>query len=255
MSNNSNNNNNNNNNITVLAKSRADIAKYIKTKFRELGLLSREPNTFYISELPYCITKIFFNIKFNARVINTSMRYGVLWHYILPLLLKDNPEYKDAQFEVSVEYRYEDITIKGRGDVIVVTHDSVDEWKFSSQEKSSKVNTNNNNTSNSNNDIIYIEDATNEVTKHTLISAYLMQANEYAYLLGKKKARVIYVYDDFNVDVYELNVMQELHDKLVSKALLINSYLKQNKIPDIGSEYSFECRNCPYNIICPNKKS
>lgn len=212
-------------NTEELAKAIEDRIKGIDAKH-----LIREPNTFYISELPWCSSKTFFSIKFNSvRVPNEAMIIGRLLHLVLPILVKDIDEYKDAEFEVEVAYTNPDpkFTIKGRGDIVLSSKDKVEEWKFGLK---------------------------NITPFDPVIAAYTAQVNEYAYLLNKKQAVLYYVNRrTFNITPVVTEPKEELHTVLVHKAEEIYKCLKNNRVPSNYSPvFDFECKRCPFTIICPH---
>jgi CRISPR/Cas system-associated exonuclease Cas4 (RecB family) len=212
-------------NAEELAKAIEDRVKGIDAKH-----LIREPNTFYISELSWCSSKTFFSIKFNTvRVPNEAMIMGRLWHLVLPTLVKDIDEYKDAEFEVEVAYTNPEpkFTIKGRGDIVLSSSDRVEEWKFGLK---------------------------NITPFDPVIAAYTAQVNEYAYLLNKKQAVLYYVNRrTFSITPVVTEPKETLHSVLVSKAEEIYRCLKNNRVPSNHSPvFDFECKSCPFTIVCPH---
>ena len=190
----------------------------------------RVERTFYVSELPLCATQTFFKIKFNVVTKpNYNMKMGRVWHAALPQLTEDHPEYKGAKYEQRLQYYDEEkkITIRGRYDCLLIVDDVVEEWKFGIR----------------------------EITPFDPIPAiYLAQVNAYAYLLGKKKGRLMYMHR-INLTVTELNtdVDPELFQRLVYKARRVQECLDNNQIPMFESPaFDWECKGCQFTTVCPH---
>ena len=216
--------------LTSTAK---EIADYVKDRLFSIDPkhLVREEGTFYLSEILYCASKLYFNVKSHSvNPPNAPMIRGRLFHEMLPTWLADHPDYKNAVFEERTPIytsEFPPFKIRGRSDIVISHGDIVDEWKFG--EKS--------------------------VSAWDMgIASYLAQASEYAYAGHKREARLYYMnMRTFEVWFWQMPPSQYVHDMIVAKANRMVVALHNNKIPDFESPiFEAECHDCPYSSFCPN---
>ena len=191
----------------------------------------RTPRTFYISELPYCASHVFFQIKFNSIIPpNYDMKMGRILHAALPELLKDDPAHKGAKYEECVSY-YDEINkidIRGRADCMLATQDVIEEWKFGLKKIS---------------------------PFDTVPATYLVQLGMYVHLKHKPKGILYYVhrytFEKAKLEI-DAKASEEVFEKMRIKAKQIQECLDDNHIPEFNSPmFEWECGRCPFTLVCP----
>jgi len=185
----------------------------------------RSPKEIYVTEVLWCPRKAYFNYVFNARPRrNLAMVLGTIYHGAIQKL----PfwEGKSARFETGTfRYEYRGFYITGRPDVI--TEDPKAIWEFKFPYK-----------------------VGNEATK----PKYLMQLNTYLTVLDYDLGYLVEVEfswkdKDIVVAVTEQNRDDKLFHEFLKRADVIIDAIENQKIPP-KTELSWECKDCPYKIIC-----
>ncbi len=199
-------------------------AEAIKSSFFSLFSRQRTPNHIHVSALPFCLRKEYFNVRFNADPLpNAKMVKGKIMHHILKELDCFPPE---CTFEQEVGLKLDEIyTISGRVDAYDWERCIVYEFKFTSRKNSIELD-----------------------------PFYLAQANLYAHLLKAEKVALVKVnLNTFDVDVITADYDENAAKMLIQRAYTIIDCIKNNKLPH-GPEREWECKNCPYNIVCSRLK-
>jgi len=214
-----------------LTQTSKEIANWLTHKLFDTDpkYLVREEGTFYLSEVLYCASKVYFGVK--AHTVsppNAPMIRGKLLHEQLPKWLATHPDYQGATYEDRVPiYENEDFVIRGRADIVISHGDIVDEWKFGEKDVSGW---------------------------DMGIASYLAQASEYGLKLNKKEARLYYVnLRKFTVWDWTIIPQEDIHNRIVDKAKKIFDSISNNKVPDYDSPiFKNECNDCMFSSFCPN---
>lgn len=199
-------------------------AEAIKSSFFSLFSRQRTPNHIHVSALPFCLRKEFFNVRFNADPLpNAAMVKGRIMHNVLKDL---NCFSNSCEFEVELRHPLTDVyVLSGRADVIDYDESIVYEFKFTRRKNSIELD-----------------------------PFYLAQANLYAYLATVSKAAVVKInLDTFDVSILQAECSEDAAKSLINRALEIVRCLESNMLP-AGPEREWECKNCPYNIVCSRLK-
>lgn len=195
-----------------------ELARSIKEEFLTFDSKPRDFKEIYVTEVIWCLRKAFFNLRFNANPIVTSADavIGKLLHLSLPKILKY--VLIDAKYEVSCGYHLKDgFLLKGRADA--VTGDCVYEFKFSTPYTEAKP-------------------------------FYVAQVNAYAKMLEKNEWVLVTIDKrTFDVEVLRSKTDEAGFKSVVERAETVIECLKKNMVPS-GPEFEWECKSCPYNIIC-----
>ena len=191
--------------------------KIRKSFFSSFTWFDRDPKSIYISTLPFCLRRQFFNIKFNAFPVQSSdMVLGSIFH----LSLSQLDVFKDAKFEVPVSAELQNgYRLSGRADV--VTEDAVYEFKF-----------------------------TRRLDSIELDPFYFAQANAYAVLLERPKFYLVKVQrTSFDVKVLESEADTNAFLVLKKRGSYLAECLENDEIPN-GPEAEWECTRCAYRVVC-----
>jgi hypothetical protein len=235
-----------------------------------------DKETYFASELPFCLRKLTFNRHFGMRIApNSKMALGTLLHTHISGILKGDRmakfyKGKAMQFEVACRTTVEGVKISGHCDVLVGTMmltgdgeklmpELVEEWKFSRSAVRSG---------------------------DDLPIYYGLQVNCYCSMLNAEQWRVVIVDPDtFNVTVIEGKADKKAAEMTMLRATKVydifkdeehpihllgtnyKSIIKNAKSPSLrplldalitslpdGPEYEFECKTrsatCPFYDIC-----
>ena len=222
---------------------------YLEDKIRKLILdygweeyYRRKPWELHVHDLIQCPRRSFFELYFGANPIpKDHMIFGRILHNtllreVIPKALKTKYIEKEVKHEVKLKDQI--ITIKGRIDAII-------EY---------------------NNELILLELKTTQagyiVREHMRAIAYT-QACTYTYIWNqhytpeiKKIWLLITQYplridDKWRIEIYEYSYDPEVAQKAIERGITIINHLINNTIPkDNCPLFEFECKDCPFNIIC-----
>ena len=214
-----------------------DIAKLLATKIIEKETADpyhrREPHKLHVSDLLYCPRKAFFNMTFAANPIPTGRQIiGKILHRYIQEIIQNEimPNYK-VETEVELEYPVDETRkVVGRADIIIHNTGTMIEIKTT---KGGLIH--------------------NEEMKAT---AY-QQANIYAYMYQHQHSRpikeiVLLIIKADN----PTEITQHTHtpDSNSAKAALETAKdlfkMIEQKIVPPGPKFTWECKQCTYNIIC-----
>ncbi|RLI44945.1 hypothetical protein DRO69_06230 [Candidatus Bathyarchaeota archaeon] len=198
-----------------------ELRRKIRQAFIMFDVKPRNPYEIYVTEAVGCLRRAFFNIKFNANPVleSADVIMGKLVHLALPKVLKD---IVNAEFEVPLGYNISGPwVLSGRADAMDA--DMVYEFKFSSPYSDAKP-------------------------------IYFMQANAYAVMAERPMfALVIIDKKTFDVDIMVSEADVKGFNAVVERAKTIISCVERNEVPP-GPDYDWQCKNCPYALICVEGK-
>ncbi len=176
-----------------------------------------KPNRYWVSELSQCIRKAYYNRKNNYKVpTNGAMLAGTMFHETFPKIAEKVEEFKEAKYEVKMEYPHEDFIISGRADI--VTPDCVYDIKFSGSK---------------------------DISKH-----YKLQANAGALILNKPNYGVIIVNSrNLSVQFFKTEASADLFEIVTKKAEALHEAMTKDYAP-AGPDYNWECGYCEWKKTC-----
>ena len=219
--------------------------------------LQREPNAFGMSGIGFCLDKLRLG-KIHVDEIpldtNGKMVIGTLHHELLPKVLENHPyglfhvpknwlnpaELRDfihnkPVFEKIVKYDSgEGWVLEGHCDIDLPAVDCIIEYKTTGMKK-----------------VATVDDP--------VISAYILQANGYAYNLGRKRWEIWIVYKDFNsvhedfVQIISGDTSEEIWEEARERISWVWEAI-QNDGELAGPEMDWECSGCPTKKWCEKIK-
>lgn len=202
------------------------IEALIKSKINDYLQHRREPNVIYVTDLVRCPLKYIYEQKYTeialAQQYSPSAILGTLVHKGLESLnlLEDYEVKTEIEGQKVIDVNERSVTIKGRLDIMLknkITSDTI---------------------------IVEIKAARKDLgLPHP---HHVLQLRLYQWLFNVNKGILLYITPD---RLTEYSINEPISDDEVRQ--LVYDLINVAKAP----KYSWECKYCEYNIVCPNKKT
>jgi hypothetical protein len=182
-------------------------------------------NIFRISSLVGCASRLYYQTKLGIKPkMLGRMLSGIIFHEHLKDIVKNIPEFEDAEFEPEICEDFGDYKILGHADI--VTEDRVFEFKYSLV----------------------------DFDKYGVPDSWHLQANCYATILKKPFYSIVQVNSaNLNVIIVEGKQNQDGYNIIKDRAKNIFDSLQSNVCP-IGPLADWQCWDCECKEICENYK-
>jgi len=178
------------------------------------------PHVYSISSLGYCPRSIYFDkvapVEESEETKSIFIVGNILHEWV------QNNLYKDCNFEVEIEKKMDDITLRGRIDII--------------------------------NDFEIVELKTTSSLSYQRKpkEEHIVQINTYMGLTGVHKGKIVYIQkNDFHSKTFEVKFNQNIFDETIKKIKKIDKQITDNiEYKDITPRMSPNCYYCKYRSFC-----
>ena len=183
-------------------------------------------NIFRISEIVGCPARIFYHRKLGLRpIMKGRMLSGIIFHEHLQDIVKNIPEFANAEFEPECCQDFGDYKIVGHIDIL--TADTVFEFKFSAC----------------------------DMQKYGVPEYWHLQANCYASITKRPFYKIVQVHSqDLSVTVIEGQQNEEMFQVLKDRAKTVFDCLQTGVVP-VGPLADWQCWDCECKEVCENFKA